>query len=192
MEKDDLKKLFIIGGSSGSLEVLFSVLPQLHAIPHIAIIIVLHRKNSLHTLLSDVFSFRSALSIKEAEEKETITRGTVYIAPADYHLLVEKDGSISLDVSEKVNFSRPSIDVCMETAAEAFREKTVGILLSGANADGVEGMLRIKHWGGVTVAQSPETAEIDYMPKQAVERNAADMLLTPDEIATFINQLSAL
>ncbi|MDQ2752698.1 MAG: chemotaxis protein CheB, partial [Bacteroidota bacterium] len=88
----------------------------------------------------------------------------------------------------KVNFSRPSIDVCMETVAEAFQQRAVGILLSGANADGVKGLLKIKHCGGYTIAQQPATADVDYMPRQAIEKGAVDAVLTPDEIAQFINK----
>ena len=95
-------------------------------------------------MLTEIFAVRSALHIKEAEEKEKIKAGYLYIAPADYHLLVEKDTTLSLDASEKINYSRPSIDVSMETAAEAFHEKVVGILLSGANADGVNGLQKNK------------------------------------------------
>ena len=188
MEKDSLDKLFVIGGSSGSLSVLLSVLPKLQPLRKKAIVVVLHRKNSWDSTLPDIFSVHSSLQIKEAEEKEIIKAGSVYIAPADYHLLIERDGSFSLDVSEKINFSRPSIDVCMETIAEAYGKKAVGILLSGANADGVNGLLKIKHCGGFTIAQQPATADVDYMPRQAIEKGAVDAVLTPAEIAAFINK----
>ena len=135
----------------------------------------------------DLFFARSFLPIKEAEEKEEIRPGCIYIAPAYYHLLVEKDETFSLDASEKINFSRPSIDACMETAAEAFRERAVGILLSGANADGVAGLQHIKQRGGHTVAQRPDTAVVDYMPRQAIERGVAESALTPEEIVALIN-----
>ena len=188
MEKDRLERLFVIGGSSGSLSVLLSVFPQLQPLHDAAIIIVLHRKNSWDSTLPAIFAIRSSLHIKEAEEKEIIKSGCIYIAPADYHLLIENDGSFSLDVSEKVNFSRPSIDVCMETVAEAYQKKAVGILLSGANEDGVNGLLKIKHCGGFTIAQQPSTADVDYMPRKAIEKGAVDIALTPDEIADFINK----
>lgn len=187
MEKDYLNQLFVIGGSSGSIEVLCTVLPLLRPLTSAAIIIVLHRKSSLDTKLSEVFAMRTPITIKEAEEKDRIQAGCIYIAPADYHLLVEKDGSLSLDVSEKINYSRPSIDVCMETAADAFSQRVIGILLSGANADGVVGLKNIKHHGGFTVAQHPETAEVDYMPQQAIEKGVVDIILRPEEIAGFIN-----
>lgn len=188
MEKDHLKKLYVIGGSSGSLDVLLAILPLFKPLHQTAIIIVLHRKSFRDSMLPELFTIHTSLTIKEAEEKEPITEGHIYIAPADYHLLIETDGTLSLDVSEKINYSRPSIDISMETAAEAYRKKTVGILLSGANADGVRGLEKIKECGGFTIAQEPSTAIVDYMPRQAIERGVADAILIPTEIAGFINQ----
>lgn len=188
MAEDRIKKLYVIGGSSGSLDVLLTVFPLLHPLPHAAIIIVLHRKSFRDSMLPELFTMDMSFIIKEAEEKETITAGSVYIAPADYHLLVERDGTLSLDVSEKINYSRPSIDISMETAAEAYRNKVVGILLSGANADGVNGLKRIKECGGFTITQKPDTAIVNYMPRQAIEKGVADAVLAPEEIAAFINE----
>ena len=187
MAENHLKKLYVIGGSSGSLDVLLTVFPLLHPLPSSAVIVILHRKSFRDSMLPHLFTMHNFLVIKEAEEKETITAGSVYIAPADYHLLIETDGTLSLDVSEKINYSRPSIDISMETAAEAYLDKVVGILLSGANADGVRGLERIKECGGFTIAQQPDTAIVNYMPKQAIEKGVADAVLTPEEIADFIN-----
>lgn len=187
MEKDRINKLFVIGGSSGSLDVLLTVFPLLKPLTGTALVIVLHRKNSWDSALPEIFALRSKHIIKEAEEKETIKPGVVYIAPADYHLLIEADGTFSLDASEKINFSRPSIDVSMQTAAEAFKNKVTGILLSGANADGVEGLRCILQCGGYTIAQRPDTAIVEYMPKQAIEKKAASAVLTPLEIAQYIS-----
>src|SRR3982750_938634 len=139
MAQDEIKKVFIIGGSSGSFDVLLHLLSHLQPLGKTAIIIVLHRKNAYDTALTDVLSYRTAIEIKEAEEKEPLLPGTIYLAPADYHLLIEKDYTFSLDASERINYSRPSIDVCFETAAEAFGQKLVGILLSGSNIDGTNG-----------------------------------------------------
>jgi two-component system chemotaxis response regulator CheB len=188
MEKDWIDKLYVIGGSSGSLDVLLTIFPLLQPLRNAAMIVVLHRKNSWDSMLPEVFSQRSSLFIKEAEEKEKMKAGWIYIAPADYHLLIEKDGSLSLDVSEKINFSRPSIDVCMETAAEAYHHKVIGILLSGANADGVIGLQKIKQCGGFTIAQNPASADFDYMPKQAIERGVVSAVLLPKEMADYINR----
>ena len=130
-------QLLIIGGSAGSLKVLVGVLPLLKSMLNIALVIVLHRKNANEELLAEVLSAKTTLRVKEAEEKEEIVPGVIYLAPADYHLFIEKDHTFSLDASEKVNFSRPSIDVTIESAAYIYGEKLVCLLLSGANTDGV-------------------------------------------------------
>ena len=188
MEKDRIKKLYIIGGSSGSLDVLLAIFPLLQPLHNSAIIVVLHRRSFRDSMLPEIFTAHTSVTIKEAEEKEPVMAGHVYIAPADYHLLIESDGTFSLDLSEKVNYSRPSIDISMETVADAYRKKVTGILLSGANADGVEGLQKIKQRGGFTIAQNPTTAIVDYMPRQAIERGVIDAILTPKEIADFINK----
>ena len=168
MAQDDIKKVFIIGGSSGSLDVLLYLLPHLQLLDHTAIIIVLHRKNGYDTALTDVLSYRTTVLVKEVDEKDVLLPGIIYLAPADYHLLIEKDYTFSLDVSERVNYSRPSIDVCFETAADALGQKLVGIILSGSNIDGTNGLQVIKQFGGVTVAQDPQSAESPFMPQQAI------------------------
>jgi two-component system chemotaxis response regulator CheB len=189
MAQDEIKKVFIIGGSSGSFDVLLYLLPHLQPLVAVAIIIVLHRKNGYDTALTDVFSYRTTIEVREVEEKEPLLPGIIYLAPADYHLLLEKDYTFSLDVSERVNYSRPSIDVCFETAAEVLGQKLVGILLSGSNVDGTNGLQVIKQLGGVTVVQDPQSAESPYMPQQAINRGAADYILNPVEIAGFINDM---
>src|SRR5690606_14100242 len=108
--------------------------------------------------------------VKEAEEKEFLRRGQVYLVPGDYHLLIERDGSVSLDISEKVHFSRPSIDVTLESAAEIYGEKLAVILLSGASPDGAEGLRQVKESGGLCMVQHPGSAEMSVMPKLAIER----------------------
>lgn len=189
MAQNSVKKVFIIGGSSGSFDVLLRILPNLQPLNAAAIIIILHRKNVYDTSLADVLSYRTSIPIKEVDEKEPLLPGNIYIAPANYHLLVEKDFSFSLDASERVNYSRPSIDVSFETAAEALGQNLVGILLSGSNIDGTHGLAIIKQLGGITVAQDPKSAESPFMPKQAVNSGVADYILTPEEMATFINNI---
>jgi len=188
MAQEEIKRVFIIGGSSGSFDVLLNLLQQLHSLDASAIIIVLHRKNAYDSALTDVLSYRTAIKVKEVEEKEPIIPGIIYIAPANYHLLIEKDYTFSLDVSERINFSRPSIDVCFETAAEAFGHKLVGILLSGSNVDGTNGMQVIKQLGGITIVQDPQSAESPYMPQQAINSGAVDYILKPFEITDYINR----
>src|SRR3954466_14379636 len=122
MEENVLSRvsgIILIGGSAGSFEVIYSMLQQLTRLSY-PMVIVLHRKNSVDSMLTNVMSWRSGFQVKEAEEKDTLKNGMVYIAPADYHLLFETDGSISLDASEKINFSRPSIDVTFESGGQIY------------------------------------------------------------------------
>lgn len=181
--------ILVIGGSAGSLEPILKILPGLQAGMNIAIIIVVHRKPSSDTILVDLLNSRLDVPVKEAEEKERLLRNHVYIVPADYHLLVEKDFSLSLDVSEKVNHSRPSIDVTFESVAEAALDKTIAVLLSGANADGTEGLKKVKAKGGYCIVQEPRSAEVDYMPRHAIEQVEPNKILPAEEIAAWINQL---
>ena len=187
MAKDEVKKLFVIGGSSGSFDVLLYLLPHLMPLKAAAMVIVLHRKNGYDTTLTDVLAYRTAIEVREVEEKDPLLPGIIYVAPADYHLLIETDYTFSLDVSERVNYSRPSIDVCFETAAEAFGQKLVGILLSGSNVDGTHGLQAIRKFSGTTIVQDPQSAESPFMPQQAINIGAADYVLNPVEIAEFIN-----
>jgi len=179
----------MIGGSAGSLEVILEILPQLRSDLDYAIVLVMHRRSG-DSLLTGLLSDRTKLEVREAEEKEAIRPGVIYIAPADYHLLIEQDKTFSLDFSEKIHYSRPAIDASFETAAEAFGSSLVGILLSGANADGAEGLLRIKEAGGLTIAQDPEEASVSYMPQQAIENNAASQILTTRQIIDLMNELN--
>ena len=180
----------IIGGSAGSLEVLLKVLPRLDPLLSFPIVIVIHRKPDADSLLPDLLSSRTTLKVKEVDEKEPIQAGTIYIAPSDYHLLVEQDYTFSLDYSEKINFSRPAIDVTFQTAAEVYKEGLVCILLSGSNSDGVEGLKSAKIWGGKAVVQDPESAQVPYMPSQAIKHVKIDRILPIESMAEFINLLS--
>jgi two-component system chemotaxis response regulator CheB len=183
------QKLLVIGGSAGSLLVLLEVLPRVIVVPSLSIVIVVHRKNTPDLLLSDLLASRSGLVVKEIEDKEKLKGGEVYIAPADYHILFENDGTISLDFSEKVNFSRPSIDVAFESAAGVFNDKLTCLLLSGASADGVKGMIEAQARYGKIAVQDPETAQSAYMPEQAVRRVSSCTILKPADMAHFINAL---
>lgn len=178
-----------IGGSAGSLEVLLKILPDLKADIEFAIVIVLHRKPGADEILTDLLSSRTEIPVKEIEEKMSIRKGTIYLAPSDYHLLLERDETFSLDHSEKINYSRPSIDVAFESAADVYKDKLVGLLLSGANADGVAGLLKIKKTGGRVIVQDPDSAVMSFMPGQAALYVNYDALLKIEEIADYINDL---
>lgn len=191
MEKETVaspERLVIIGGSSGSLEVLLTILPLLEKRLAVPVIIVLHRNSQSDNGLVELFSSRTSLVVKEVDEKEKLLPGVIYIAPPDYHLLVEQDKTLSLDASAKVNFSRPSIDVTFSSAADVFGKNMVAILLSGANSDGADAMIYVKQCGGMLVVQDPEEALVSYMPRQALQQNDVDRTLKAVEIAGFINE----
>lgn len=193
MEKNQLiqrPKVIIIGGSAGSLDVLLRILPYLTVPIAFSIVIVLHRKAGDDSLLEDLLSVKSSVPLKEVEDKTPLIPGYVYIAPSDYHLLFEKEEVLALDASEKINFSRPSIDVAFESVAEVFGTDLVGILLSGANSDGTAGLIAIQNAGGLVVVQQPETAEMPYMPKSAIDNLTPDCILNVPEILKLINDFS--
>lgn len=182
--------LIVIGGSAGGLQPILSLLPGLTASMQAAILIVLHRQSHYESVLTELLSARSRLPVREAAEKEALMPGTVYIAPADYHLLIEADHTFSLDDSEKVNFSRPSIDVTFTSAALAYGSNMTALLLSGANTDGTEGLMDVHEAGGTTAVQDPATADVDYMPRQAIQLAPIDIILQPQEMAAFINGMA--
>lgn len=179
----------VIGGSAGSLDVLLRVLPVLDEQLTFPIIIVIHRKHGSDSLLPDLLSSRTRLKVKEVDEKESIVAGTIYVAPSDYHLLIEQDRTFSLDYSEKINYSRPAIDVTFQTAAEVYKSKLACLLLSGSNSDGVNGLKTVKIWGGLAMIQDPESAQVAYMPAQAKLHVNIDEILKIEKIGEFINSL---
>ncbi len=134
---------------------------------------------------------RSALPVVEACDKQPIRPGVVYVAPAQYHLLVERQRTLALSTDERVRFSRPSIDVLFESAAHAYKAKLIGLLLSGANDDGADGLAAIRRLGGFTVAQDPTSAEYPEMPQIAIGRGAVCRVARPDELPSLIIGLAA-
>lgn len=186
MAENDLKHcICLLGGSAGSLEVLLDFLPQVSSLS-CALVIVLHRRGTDDELLEELFSLRLPFPVCEVNDKTPLEPGKVYIAPADYHLLFEKDYTLSLDVSEKVNFSRPSIDVSFLSAADAFGGKIRALILSGANADGTEGLAAIKAAGGLTAVQDPGSAIVNIMPSNAINYVDPDYIIKPEEMPEFI------
>jgi len=155
----------------------------------VGVLVILHRNAKYETNIEESIGAKSHIKVKVAEEKELIRAGTAYFAPAGYHLLVEPDHSLSLDISEPVNFCRPSIDVTMQSAADIYGVGTLAILLSGANQDGAQGMLTVRRAGGTCIAQHPEQAEISTMPESAIKLGATDVILRNEELITFSQQL---
>ncbi len=188
MEENGIKAL-LIGGSAGSLDVILNVLPALRSDLPFAVIIILHRMSGSDSALTELLQDKSPLPVQEAEEKESILPGKIYIAPANYHLLIEQDHSFSLDYSERVHYCRPSIDLSFESAADAYGSQLACLLLSGANADGAEGMTLIANKKGRIAVQDPDTADVSYMPQQGLLRNKLSTVLKTGEIAAYINSL---
>jgi two-component system chemotaxis response regulator CheB len=182
----DQTELLLIGGSSGSLEVVLRILAALPADFSLPILLVLHRSNTTDSLLNEVLLLKSGMPLLEVEEKEPIRPSTVYLAPADYHVLIEKDRTFSLDYSEKLHYSRPSIDVTFTSAAEVFGSRLMAVLLSGANEDGTAGMQAVKDHGGYTIIQDPEDAIVHYMPQHALKQVQADAILAGNDLLRFL------
>ena len=182
-------KALVIGGSAGSLQVLFSLLPLLKSNLTFPVIIVLHRRYHADSSLSDLLGTKTFAPTHEVEDKDVIRPGHIYLAPADYHLLVEKTLTFSLDYSEKVNFSRPSIDVTFESASEAYGPALSALLLSGANEDGTKGLAFVKQQGGTTIVQNPDTAQMPFMPHHALTHTQIDHVFDVQQMAEFINNL---
>ncbi len=184
-------KVIVIGGSAGSLDTILKIIADASMTNNIFYIVIIHRKTSAESVLTDLLASQTTLKVREVEDKDAILPGYVYICPADYHLLVEDQNTFSLDSSEKIYYSRPSIDVTFESVAEVFGDSTIGILLSGANADGAKGLSKIKQAGGYTIVQNPLTADVDYMPKQAIELFKPDAVLNGDKMSALLKNLSA-
>ena len=183
------KTVVVIGGSTGSIDVLLQLLPALPNPLTFAMIVVIHRKNTPDSAMANLLAARTYVPVQEVGDKDLLTAGTIYLAPADYHLLLEKDGTFTLDYSEKVQYSRPSIDVTFESVADVYGPDTTGILLSGANADGTAGLRAIGQAGGTTIVQHPSTAQMAFMPQQAMQNVQIDHVLTVPEMIEFLGKL---
>lgn len=189
MSKSRQYRAVVIGVSAGGLAALEKILPVLKDTFSLPVLVVQHLSPTSENYLPIHFSHHCSLEVKEAEDKEPIEGGVIYFAPPNYHLLVECNRFVALSTEERVNFSRPSIDVLFETAAEAYQHELIGIVLTGANSDGAVGMTKIKQLGGLVVVQSPETAESDAMPKATIDAVEVDHILPLNEIGHFLNIL---
>jgi two-component system, chemotaxis family, protein-glutamate methylesterase/glutaminase len=179
--------LLVVGASLGGLRAMSELLDVLPDEVDVPVVLAQHRapdaeRESLEALLRQ----HTRRSVVEAGDKDAIRPQHVYVAPPDYHLLVEADGSFALSTDERVQYARPSVDVLFESAADAYGERTIGIVLTGANADGAAGLLAIRDVGGVAVVQDPETAEARQMPDAAIYATAADAILPVGEMGKFL------
>lgn len=179
-------KAVVIGVSTGGVHALKLVLGELPKDFPIPVIVVTHIKPDSDDSLAVLLDTLCAIRIKEADEQEALVPGTVYLAPANYHLLVERNGNLALSIDPQVNFARPSVDVLFESAAEAFGPKLIGIIMTGAGSDGSKGLYKIKNHGGIAIIQNPADAEVDSMPVSAMRLVKADHVVRLNEISPLL------
>jgi two-component system chemotaxis response regulator CheB len=176
-----------IGASAGGLDALEVVLPALDVRCVASVLVVVHVQRRRPSLLEGLFAPRCALPIREALDKQPLRGGAIYFAPPDYHLLVDRDAgdepSLALSIDEPVLFSRPSIDVLLESAAECWQQRVMGVVLSGASEDGVRGLGAIAAAGGITLAQDPATAPSPTLPAAAIRSGHVQHVLSLPQMA---------
>lgn len=182
-------KAVVVGASYGGMETIRNLLVKLPVDFELPVVIVLHiGSNKINSYLSQLNN-KINRKVKEAEEKEPIRRKTVYFAPPNYHLQIESDLTFSLSTDPKINFSRPSIDVLFETAAWTYKDNLIGILLTGSNNDGANGLMTIKNYGGIAMVENPDTAIAKSMPLAALDLFKPDYVLGLNEMAEKIIEL---
>jgi two-component system chemotaxis response regulator CheB len=179
-------EMVVIGGSAGGVDALVGLVPTLPAGFGPAVTCILHVPPDRDSRLAELFAQRTALPVREAQDKEPIQPGTVYFAGSGYHLSIEQDRSFSLSCEPPVQFARPAIDILMESAADVYGPALAGILLTGANYDGADGMCRIRERGGLTIVQDPEEAQASTMPEEAIRRCAPHLVLPLAGIRTVL------
>jgi two-component system, chemotaxis family, protein-glutamate methylesterase/glutaminase len=180
----------VLGASAGGVQALSELLPALPAGAHVSVFVVLHLPRDRPSLLAEVFSHKCALAVREAQDKEPVAPGTVYFAPANYHLLIDEGPQLALSVDDLVNHSRPSIDVLFESAADIYRDRLLGIILTGANEDGAAGLAAVHDAGGITVIQEPQSARASFMVLSALQRRSPDLILPLGGIAQLLGSLA--
>lgn len=185
-------ELVVIGCSMGGMKALMTILEALPKDFPLPIVVAQHRYKTSNEALPAYFRRHTTLDVVDALDKQWVQPGTVYLAPADYHLLVDRDGEhgeLSLSVDAAVAYSRPSIDVMFESAADAYGQGVIGIVLTGANADGARGAKRIKQRGGFVIVQDPQSAESPSMPEAAIAAARVDRILPLERIGPFLIEL---
>lgn len=188
MQNTDFK-IVVMGGSAGSFSVVSSILANINRDFKIPIVLCLHRLKHVRSGLVEGLSLKSVIKVLEPNDKEKLQYNRVYLAPANYHLFLELDGSIALSTEDSFNHSRPCIDYTLSSAAYVYRDKVLGILLTGANKDGAKGMKDIADKKGFTIVQDPATCDIDTMPKSALQLFSPDLIQSPKEIVQYLNSL---
>ncbi|HXT08881.1 MAG TPA: chemotaxis protein CheB [Roseiarcus sp.] len=179
-------KAVAIGASAGAVEALSAILPRLPTDFGLPVIVVVHIPPDKKSLMAEVFRMKCEVDVREAEDKEPLVGGVVYFAPPDYHLLIEPDGAASLSNDEPVLFSRPSIDVMFESAADAYGPNLIAIVLTGANQDGAKGLRAVAEAGGTAIVQTPQSAFAPMMPQSALAEVPGALVLSLNEIALYL------
>lgn len=179
----------VIGASAGGIDALLRILPALPEHFGFSVTVVLHLPDDRDSRLASVFQQHLPMPVRQADDKMTVQAGMVYFAPPGYHLSIERDLTFSLSQEDPVHFSRPAIDILMESAADAYGKRLAGILLTGASADGAAGMARIAACGGLTVVQDPKDAEIATMPSAAIRLRAPDAVLPVPAIRALMTAM---
>jgi len=185
-------KAVVIGGSAGSFQGVVKILAQLPKGFPLPIIMCLHRLKHVRNGFVEALSIKSVVQVTEPHDKENIKKGSVYLAPANYHMSVELGNHFALSTEEMINNSRPAIDITLGSCAFVYKEKLIGILLSGANKDGALGMKQIHDRSGMTIVQEPEECMIDTMPRAALAATEIDHVMKVDQIVGFLKELDKL
>jgi two-component system, chemotaxis family, protein-glutamate methylesterase/glutaminase len=181
----------VVGASAGGVDALSVLLPALPRDLQAPVFVVLHLPRDRPSLLVEIFQPKCTLPVREAEDKEPVEAGTLYFAPPDYHLLVDAGPHLALSADEPVHYSRPSIDVLFESAADRYGARLLGIVLTGANEDGAAGAAAVQRAGGITLVQQPESAQVPLMPASALKRAAPTHVLTLAAMAALLRTLAA-
>lgn len=182
------REAIVIGGSAGAVQVLRQILIPLKV--DLPVVVVIHLSPTRESSLPTLFAHDCKMRVAEPFDKEHVAPGTIYFGPADYHLMIEGGHTFALSVGPRVYHSRPSIDVLFESAAEAFRERLVGLVLSGANRDGATGVAAIRDKGGLVLVQDPSSSESEEMPRAAIQAASPQFIGPPEQIADVLSRLS--
>lgn len=182
-------KAIIIGGSAGSFQVVTKILSSLSDKFPIPVLLCLHRLKHVRSGFVEALSLKSNIPIEEPNDKDQLKPGRAYLAPANYHMFVELANRIALSTEASVNHSRPSIDLSFISAANAYRDKLVGIILSGANRDGAAGLKAVSEKGGLTIVQDPIECEVKTMTESAMQLTKVNHVFKTDEIVRFLSKI---
>lgn len=182
-------KAVIIGGSAGSFQVITKILNSLPPNFPLPVLLSLHRLKHVRSGFVEALSIKSSIPVIEPYDKDQIKPGKAYLAPANYHMFIELGNKIALSTEQPVNHSRPSIDLSFLTAAQVYREKLIGIILSGANKDGAYGLKKIKDFGGITIVQNPEECQVKTMTEASLKLSKVDHVLSTQEIIRFLQNI---